>query len=146
MKSLHDARNCPKQSKGHMAIEHRGVWAAVAERRRVPRETGGLRKAETPDGNSGAWRSGDAAGPLAFLVGHPDCGIFQFTRFIVEIHLEHWRPALAGQGNRHLAREQPGVAAVSAPRPDVTLFDRLLHNPLQLRWQRAGGPDLVALF
>lgn len=60
--------------------------------------------------------SGDAADPLAFLVCHPDSGIFQFARFIVEIHLEHGRPALAGQGKRHLAREQPAVVAVGPTR------------------------------
>src|SRR5882762_5252191 len=32
--------------------------------------------------------SGDATAPLALLV-HPGSGIFQFARFVIDIHLEH---------------------------------------------------------
>jgi len=62
--------------------------------------------------------SGDGAGPLAFLVGHPDSGIFQFARFIVEIHLEHGGATLAG-----------GPDLVALFRQEISARDKRLLQP-----------------
>ena len=55
---------------------------APGERSRVLAVIRGLR---VPRGGGS---SGDATAPLALLV-HPDSGIFQFARFVIDIHLEH---------------------------------------------------------
>jgi hypothetical protein len=59
-----------------------GDMEAQPERARVLVVIGGLR---VPRGDGS---SGDATAPLALLV-HPDSGIFQFARFVIDIHLEH---------------------------------------------------------
>src|SRR5213080_1619296 len=60
-------------------------------------------------------RSGDATAPLALLVGDPDSGIFQFARFVIELHMEH---------DDERRCQPPGslrIAAVTRLRPDSLL-------------------------
>jgi hypothetical protein len=68
--------------RGHRSGARGGDMEAQPERARVLAVIRGLRMLR------GGGSSGDAAAPLALLV-HPDSGIFQFARFVIDIHLEH---------------------------------------------------------
>jgi hypothetical protein len=68
--------------RGHRSGALDDDMEAQPERARVLVVIGGLR---VPRGDGS---SGDATAPLALLV-HPDSGIFQFARFVIDIHLEH---------------------------------------------------------
>ena len=63
-------------------------------------------------------------------IGSPRADFGQLARFLVAAHSEHRRSLLAGQGQRHLAREEPCVKAASPSRPSVPVLQRPRENGL----------------
>src|SRR5437588_4870174 len=86
-----------------------------------------------------------APSPLSLGITHPGSGILEFAAFGVAIHHEHGDSALAGPGERHLAREQAGLIASRSTPPDATLLRRLGSDRPQRRWHYGRVPNLVAV-
>src|SRR5207248_5732404 len=84
-----------------------------------------------------------APSPLSLGITHPGSGILEFAAFGVAIHHEHGDSALAGPGERHLAREQAGLVAIRPTPPDASLLSGLGYDRLQRGWQCGRVPNLV---
>src|SRR6202035_1031497 len=83
--------------------------------------------------------------PLSLQTRHPASRILEFAAFAVAIHQQYGHSALAGPGERHLAREQAGLVAVRPTSPDSSRPSGLGYNRLQRDWERGGGPNLVTV-
>jgi len=86
------------------------------------------------------------ASPHPLRITRPGSSILELAAFAVPIHQEHGRSALAGSGERHLAREQAGLEAIDPAAPDSSLLSGLGYKRLQLWWQRGGVPNLITVF